>query len=78
MHINLVIPVEQYNPFLEKAELHTREYVLLRNGIIKRKKKVVEVPCELEQAKQLLKLAKDLHPEVARSIEEGIRLHRAL
>jgi hypothetical protein len=74
MKIVLSIPIEQYDPFLNKTKTNSREYILLRNSIIKRDQQVVEVPCEMETAKQLLEFARMLHPEAAASIEESIRI----
>jgi len=76
MNIVLSIPIEHYDPFLNKTNTNSREYILLRNGIIKRDENIIEIPCEMETAKQLLEFARMLHPEVAPSIEKSIRYFR--
>ena len=78
MNVVLFIPMEHYDLFLEKIKINSREHILLRNGIINRAEKIVEVPCEIESAKQLLEFARILHPEIAPSIEQSILHPREL
>ena len=78
MKIVLSIPIEHYDPFLKKTKPKSREHILLRNGIIEREKKVVEVACELETAKELLEFARMIHPAVVSSIEMSIRTSRTI
>ena len=72
MDIVLSIPIERYDGLLNKIKINSREYILLKNGIVKRDENVIEVPCEMERAKQLLEFARFLHPDAAASIEESI------
>ena len=72
MNIVLSIPIDRYDGLLNKIKVNSREYILLKNAVVDRGQGVVEIPCEMEMAKQLLEFANFLDPEAAASIEKSI------
>jgi 3-deoxy-D-arabino-heptulosonate 7-phosphate (DAHP) synthase len=78
--MKIVMPIEQYESLLNKCKPQLPHYEMLRNGLIitSNGARVVEIPCKIEQAEQLLALAKQAHSAAASSIEKSIRLHREL
>ena len=78
MDIVLYIPVERYDDLLKKIKVKSREYILMKNAIVNRDQGVVEIPCEMETAKQFLEFANFLDPEAAASIKKSIIRQRAI
>lgn len=78
MDIVLYIPIERYDGLLKKIKVKSREYILMKNAIVNRDQGVVEIPCEMEIAKQLLEFANFLDPEAAASIKKSIIRQRAI
>ena len=78
--MKIVLPMDQYEALLNKCKPQLPHYEILRNGFIitNNDTRVVEIPCKIEQAEQLLALAKQTHSAAASSIEASIRLHREL
>ena len=78
MDIVLYIPIERYDGLLKKIKVKSREYILMKNAIVNRDQGVVEIPCEMEIAKQLLEFANFLDPEAAASIKQSIIRQQAI
>jgi hypothetical protein len=78
--MKIVMPIDQYETLLNKCKSQLPHYEMLRNGFIitRNDARVVEIPCKIEQAEQLLALAKRTHSAAASSIEKSIRFHREL
>jgi hypothetical protein len=72
------IPLPAYDRFVEQCEESSREYEVLKNGLILRQPKghdferFVKIDCTLEDAKKLLLLANKICPEVVVAIAKGI------
>jgi hypothetical protein len=68
--VNIVIelPPNLYDGFVDKCDPSSREYELLKNGIIVRRPKgehyerLIEINCKIEQGKRLLDLARQICP----------------
>jgi hypothetical protein len=71
-----------YDRFLFRCDPGSREYALLKNGVIVRRPKedhferIVEIGCTLEEARALLDVAKQLYPPVIPDIEKAIAAPR--
>jgi hypothetical protein len=74
--IEMLLP--GYDSFVEKCEETSREYALLKNGLIFRRKKddhferFVKIDCTLEDAEKLLLLAIKTYPDIVADIARGI------
>ena len=79
MAIWVEIPLAFYQAFIGRCDLDSREYQVLRNAIIHhvpeylRDGNVATLLCSEDDAKLLLRLAKQFYPPAASSIEEGLR-----
>lgn len=80
MKILVTLPIEIYNGLLEKCAVVSREYLILKNGVIRSDHEeradppAVEILCELKRAKFLFDLATLIYPEAAPYIEKSINL----
>ena len=74
MKTSVTIPLHFYVPLIKKWPPAAPEFNLLKNAIIH--KRQVEILCDPEQAKRILELARQIHPEATSSIEDSIRLKR--
>jgi hypothetical protein len=78
--VNVVIEMslQQYDRFLDRCDPTTRVHALLKNGVIVRRPKgdhferIVEIHCNLDEAKLLRDSAKQIHPGVVPTIERAI------
>src|SRR5258707_11705689 len=74
------MPLAVYQGLLGRCVLSGREYELLKNSVVSdrpiylRFRKVIDILCEIEDAKLLLNRAKLFYPGAVSYIEEGIRL----
>jgi hypothetical protein len=74
--IEMLLPA--YDGFVEKCEEASREYAVLKNGLIFRRKKdghferFVKIECTLEDAEKLLLLAIKTRPDIVAEIARGI------
>ena len=82
MKIVIEISPEHYDQLLGKLSPVTTEYSLLKNGIVTggsaKENRIIEIACELSEAKALLGVAQDLYPEAAFEIDKGVTLARPL
>jgi hypothetical protein len=64
--------------FVERCDPRSREYAVLKSGLIVRRPKaghferIVEIECLLEEAKALLDLAKQIYPDIIPDIEKAL------
>jgi hypothetical protein len=74
--IEMLLPT--YDGFIKKCEEPSREYAVLKNGLIFRRKKddhferFVQIECTLEDAEKLLLLAIKTCPDIVADITRGI------
>jgi hypothetical protein len=74
--IEILLPA--YDHFVEQCDVTSREYAILKNGLIFRRKKenhferFVKIECTHEDAEKLLLLAIKTCPEVVADIARGI------
>jgi hypothetical protein len=67
-----------YDRFLERCDPSSKEYGVLKTGLIVRRPKgdqferIVEIHCELEEARWLLHLARQIYPDAVADIEYAI------
>jgi hypothetical protein len=69
-----------YDGFIEKCEETSREYAVLKNGLIFRRKKddhferFVKIECTIEDAEKLLLLAIKTYPDIVGDIARAITI----
>jgi hypothetical protein len=72
----------QYDQFFALCDPPSREYAILKNGVIVRRPKedhferVMEIDCTVEEAKLLLDLATQCYPAVVPNIEKALAAPR--
>jgi hypothetical protein len=80
MKILIEMTPENYDRFLSKLSEASAPYTLLKNGIVTggsaKENRIIEIACEMFEAKMLLNAAKMLCPEAALEIEKGVTLGR--
>ena len=78
MKVLVSMPAEVYDGLLTKCSVLGREYVILKNGVVRRdqegdvKQDTVEVLCEGQRAKFLLDFATLVFPDAVPYIEKSI------
>jgi hypothetical protein len=76
--VNIEMSLRVYDGFLEQCHQTSREFAILKNGLILRRKKkgrferFVKIECTHEEAEKLLLLAVKSYPEVVKDIATGI------
>jgi hypothetical protein len=74
----LEISLRRYDGFVDQCDPASREYAILKNGVIVRRSQqdycegTVEIQCTVAEAKALLDLAKQIYPSAASEIETGL------
>jgi hypothetical protein len=79
LKILVIIPIDTYHGFLRKLPIVSREYKILKNGLIidhPQHGKAVKFVCEIVHAIDLVGRAKLMYPDAAPYIEESIRVAR--
>jgi hypothetical protein len=72
------MPLPMYDNFVEKCDPSSREYAPLKNSVIVRRKKddhcerVLEITCDLDDARRLLVVARQHDPDAVLIIERAI------
>jgi hypothetical protein len=72
--------LDQYDRFLEKCDASSREYEILKNGVIVNHRKdghyerIIEIACEVPEAQMLLAIARRLYPDAVSAIEKAIAI----
>jgi hypothetical protein len=78
MKVLVKFPIQIYKGLLGRCSMLSREYLILKNGIVRNDQKespdepMVEILCEVERAKFLLDLATLVYPAAAPHIEKSI------
>jgi hypothetical protein len=72
--------LDQYDRFLEKCDASSREWQILKNGLIVHHPKdghyerIMEILCEVPEAQMLLAIARRLYPDAVSAIEKAIAI----
>jgi hypothetical protein len=72
--------LDHYDRFLEKCDASSREYEILKNGLMVHHPKhghnerIMEIPCEVPEAQMLLAIARRLYPDAVSAIEKAIAI----
>ncbi len=79
MTILLTMPVAVYDNLLNKCSALSREYLILKNGVVRRDledgdRATVEILCEAPRARFLRDFATLVYPEAVPYIESSIEL----
>ena len=78
MKILIEIATAQYDRLLNVIPQDSPVYSILKNGVVVDRskpslpRKTIEILCEVEEARELLTVAKQLCPEAAPQIEDGL------
>jgi hypothetical protein len=81
-HVTIEMLLPAYDRFVEKCEETSREYEVVKNGLILRRKKngqferFVKIECTVEDAEKLLLLAIKTYPDIVADIARGITTAR--
>ena len=84
MSVVIEMSLEHFDEFMNKCDPARPEYETLKYGVVLRRPKedhferVIEIRCNLAQAKSLLGLASEICRPALPAIEEGIHLAREL
>jgi hypothetical protein len=79
MKVLVKFPIETYRGLLGSCSVMSREYLILKNGVVQHDEQespdqpTVEVLCEVERAKFLLDLATLVYPAAVPYIETGMK-----
>ena len=80
MKVMIELPLDRYDAFLDKCTASPAEYAILMSAVIAgrnmgdRYERVIEILCEIEEARLLLDTSSRLHlDEVASVIEKAIK-----
>ena len=80
MKILVEMSPEHYDNVLRKVPSDSDEYSLLKNGIVTggtaKENRIIEIACELSEAKTLLHVTRGLCPEAAFEIDKAVTLAR--
>ncbi len=77
LHI-IEMPLPVYDGFIDKCDQSSREYAILKNGLIVRRPKgdqfehIVEINCDKDDADKLLLSASKVYPEAVQYIARAI------
>ena len=80
MKMIIEMSLDQYDRFLEKCDASSREYEILKNGLIVSRRKdghyerIIEIACEVREAQMLLATARRLYPDAVSAIEKAIAI----
>jgi len=79
--ILIEISPEHYDHFVAKCDGESREYAILKNGVVTRdpnndETRVIEILCDKEEAMKLRDAASRLCPEAAPVIKDALDLAR--
>ena len=71
------LPPEHYDLFIAACEITSPEYTILKNNIVARDQSseeppMVEIMCDMDEAKLLLETARLLYPEAVPFIEDAL------
>jgi hypothetical protein len=78
MNVLIKFPIEIYQGLLGRCSVMSREYLVLKNGVVRHDEEenpnqpMVEILCEVERAKFLLDLATLVYPAAVPHIEKAM------
>lgn len=78
MKVVIEMTLPHYDRFVDRCNPASKEYALLKNGIIVRHEKdnqyerILEIHCDVEEAKGLLTLGRNVFPDAVPEIEKAI------
>jgi hypothetical protein len=84
MKVLVTFPIHIYKGLLGRCSMLSREYLILKNGIVRHDQHdcpdqpSVEILCEVQRAKFLLNLATLVYPDAAPHIEKSLEQARAV
>lgn len=75
----IAMPAEHYDLFVAECDITSREYSILKNGLVLRtdnsgEKRAIEILCDKEEAERLLDAANRLYPKAVPAIEARLDL----
>jgi hypothetical protein len=82
MKVLIKMSQEHYDLFVAECDITSREYTILKNGIVTRDqqtgadRRTIEILCDREEADQLLDTATRLYPDAVPEIEKAIASSR--
>jgi hypothetical protein len=73
------LPPEHYELFVAACEITAPEYTILKNNIVARDQSsdeppMVEILCDMDEAKLLLETARELYPDAVPFIEDALNV----
>jgi hypothetical protein len=73
------LPPEHYDLFVAACEITSPEYTILKNNIVARRQSseeppMVEIICDMDEAKLLLEIARRVYPEAVPFIENAMNV----
>ncbi len=80
MKMIIEMSVDHYDRFLEKCDASSREYEILKNGLIVSHpqdghyERIMVIACKVPEAQMLLATARRLYPDAASAIEKAIAI----
>ena len=71
------LPPEHYDVFVAACEITSPEYTILKNNIVARHQSseeppMIEIMCDMDEAKLLLETARRLYPEAVPFLEDAM------
>jgi hypothetical protein len=76
------MPIERYDGFLESCDPSCQEFSILQGGTFIRRPhdgrylRIIQINCDVDQAKRLLDLAKKIYPDAVPDIEHALAAPR--
>jgi hypothetical protein len=78
LHVIIEMPLLVYDGFVDKCDQSSREYAILKNGLIVRRPKgdhferILEIHCDKHDADKLFLLASKIYPEAVQHIARAV------
>jgi hypothetical protein len=74
--VSIEMPLGVYDGFVGKCDEASREYAILKNGLLfqRGKDRLVKIECRMEDADKLRVVASDVYPDAVEHIKRGIAI----
>jgi hypothetical protein len=75
LHVIIEMPLPVYDGFIDHCDQSSREYAILKNGVIvqeDRSERILEIRCDAAEANKLLLFASKVYPEAVQYIARAI------
>jgi hypothetical protein len=78
MNVTIQMPLGVYDGFVDQCNQDSREYAILKNGVIFRQPKagrfegLIRIDCTIEDANRLFALAVKIYPAAVADLSRGI------